>query len=454
MSIVQDFKYIKLIVDWVELTWKKPTGLILSIILTILVGDQILEVFKLPFTSHIIILIVFLLVVVAIWCESYFPRKTGRGKIGFIISLYCSDEEENKKIREDFIDRIKIQSKKGRVGQIFQFIELPMRLAKNIESFEDANKIRIKYKAIFILYGRVRARPLGKHQYHFIDLDGIVSHRSVSKPVQNKLIKEFIELLPSEIRIKQESDILAFNFTSDFIEIVAKYIIGIAALISGDLNLAELLFSEVNLEISNKNRKFPIYDKIFNRIPKRLSEVRLNRASMLYNEWKNTHNDNLIESIGVHLELINEKYRKNQVFGILYSIFLFLYDRDIDGSLNSLRSYCPRNEFTWQMNYSFLMAYAGDLPRVKTHIDLAQLYNPIPTTIADTEEFTKWILELEPKRFTLHYYLGFLNWLIKGDLELAIKDFALFVTQADKKLFRKEITYCKQRIALLEKRIK
>ena len=409
--------------------------------------------FKIQILQSYVIIFVISLCVLISWYLSNYPRKNKKGKIGFIISLYCSDEKENKKIREDFIITIKNQLLKGSIGSNINVIVMPSIISQKIETLEDAQKLRIKYRSHFMIYGRVRLREIENKKNHIIDLNGIVSHNPIPDSIQRQFTSEFGELFPTKIHIDQENDIFSFDFTSDFIEIVSKYIIGIAAGVSGDLLLAELLFHEVSSELSSKDKRFPIYKKLLDRVPLRIAEVQISRAQVIYRLWTKTYNKNLIETFGAILESVNLEQRRNQVFGILHSVFLFLYDRDIKNSILSLRENCPDRNFNWYINYAFLHAYSGQLVKVTRHFHIISTLTPNNDTIYLTEEFTSWVLENEPTAYTLYYYLGLLNWKVKGDLELAIKDFNSFIENADINKYRREIDMCKIRIPMFKKGI-
>ena len=57
--------------------------------------------------------------------------------------------------------------------------------------------------------------------------------------------------------ISEEDDLILFEFTSNWTVSTAKYIIGIAAAMSGDLNYAESLFNDLLNSIKTQDHNFP-----------------------------------------------------------------------------------------------------------------------------------------------------------------------------------------------------
>ena len=98
-------------------------------------------------------------------------------------------------------------------------------------------------------------------------MDGLVAHNPVPAAVTSKLAAEFGELIPRRVVISQENEVFAFELTSEWAETASKYIIGVAACISGFVDYAETLFREVQLKIPSLRGNIPAYTKLKERIP-------------------------------------------------------------------------------------------------------------------------------------------------------------------------------------------
>ena len=168
------------------------------------------------------------------WQWSKRPPKTKKNHLGFVVSIRCEDDKESRRVREDFVIPLRKLLRSSKRGQTFHFIEFPQHLSRQIHDLGDAEKLKTKTRAHFMLYGRVRERVLDGKDYHIIELEGVVSHKRVPEATQQILAREFSELFPRKVNISKENDLLSFQFTSEWVGVVSKYIIGIAAAISGD----------------------------------------------------------------------------------------------------------------------------------------------------------------------------------------------------------------------------
>ncbi|HXV12327.1 MAG TPA: hypothetical protein VD839_16130, partial [Burkholderiales bacterium] len=116
------------------------------------------------------------LIVELIWRFGRALPRTKRGKVGFVISMTSDDEKEAAKIRADFVVTLRRLLKAGRTGSTFQVMEVPEHHACKVVDMEDAQRLRLRTRAHFLLYGRVRIRNIHGKPHHFIELDGGVSH--------------------------------------------------------------------------------------------------------------------------------------------------------------------------------------------------------------------------------------------------------------------------------------
>jgi tetratricopeptide (TPR) repeat protein len=112
---------------------------------------------------------------------------------------------------------------------------------------------------------------------------------------------------------------------------------------------------------------------------------------------------------------------------LMYSIYLFVRNRDIDKAINELKKCKAVRDVTWKYNLAFLYAYKSDLKRAKLIYKSAFKGFSHPNITLQTEVFIEWILEEEPDKIQFYYCLGLINWFDKGDLELAILNFNKFI---------------------------
>ena len=296
-----------------------------------------------------------------------------------------------------------------------------------------------------VVYGRVRLRNINNKECHIIDLEGIVGHKPIAQEISDRLSAEFNELFPRKVQITTDNDLLSFNFTSDWTECVAKYIIGIAAGCSHDLNYAKLLFLEVQQKLEHLDSDFPIFQKIRERLPIRLAELNLAYARSYFERWRDKfYAPENYQMFAESIKSIPDSMPPIYEVFLLKGIEAFLTNRDIDKAIEYTKK-CKRFDGPiWQFNIAFLLAYNGRLSEAIKFYRKGMQYDVEPKTINDVEDFILWILEIEPKKYQLYYCLGFFNRHIKGDKETAINDFEKFTQETSDLQFQKEKRYCSQ----------
>ena len=392
--------------------------------------------------SLLALLLICFLTAVLLFIVWHFSRslpKTKKGKVGFVISISCDDETETKKIKADFVLTLRRLIKAGKTGSSFQFIEIPSFHSEKIVDVDDAQKLRIQTKAQFLLYGRVRVRQINKKEHHFIELDGLVSHKPIPDIVSKQLATEFSELLPRQVAISTEDDLLSFQFTSEWAELVAKYIIGLAAALSGDVVYAEQLYTDVLEKVTSNTNGFIVYEKLRQRLPIRLYEIYEARAANFYEKWATTHESHEIDNMGIMLLKIDFEKYKHPSIALLMSIYHFLHNRDIPMAQNWLNKYPKQyRNSTWQLNHAFLSAYEGDLRTAIRYYREGTRSLIESDIISKIEDFIYFVATNEANKYQLFFCLGFFNWKVKGDNKQATEDFEKFLHSGKETEFQNE----------------
>jgi tetratricopeptide (TPR) repeat protein len=400
--------------------------------------------FEVPTLINLIVCVVIALGIFIVWYLTNALPKTNKNKIGFVVSISCDDEQNHKIIRDDFIITLRKLITSGKSGKFFQFIEVPRHISSKVIDTDDAQKLRVKTRAHFVLYGRSRTRPINSKEVNYIELDGIVAHNPIPTEVQTKLSSEFSELLPRKIAIDKENGIFAFELTSEWTELVAKYIIAIAATVSGDLDYAELLYSEVQSKLLVSNRNITAFSKLNERIPVRLAEIHEAKATYCLNKWFMSYDMQLIEQMNIEISKI--KLRNVSIGTTFMRAFCsFLINRNVNEAISYIKS-CPKScrDAVWHFNLAFLEAYKGNLKRAMQHYRNTSKLNITIETINQLESFITYVINEEPEQAQLYFCLGYINWNLKGDNLQAIKDYNEFISQADECKFPDAIFYAKK----------
>lgn len=424
---------------FIKKNWHVKTGLLVSELAFVFFAATVSNLLNLDKSISITIVLLGMLTIWLFWLYTNKAPKTPSNKVGFLVSIYCSDEDDLKKIKEDLLIPLKQHIKGGKSGSIFHFMELQQHLAEECIDTLEAQKIRIQSGAQFMLFGRVRKR-IGEDgkQHYFFDLEGAVSHASVSEGVSKRLAEEFSELLPRKVEVLSENDLFSFQFTSDWAGIVAKYIIGIAAAISGDILYAEKLYDDVALSLADINGSFPIFLKLKERLPIRKAEIYEAMASAWHKEWTIDYDHKKMQNVYTWIQKVDIQQKNRPGILGLYAICEFVLNQNVDKSLEYVKKLEQPSNPIWQLNMAFLYGYKGQLKQAIRHYRNASQLNVPIDTINQVEGFINWVLASNPELIHLNYILGFFNWQIRGDSLLAKNNFEAFLESSDEFLYSKE----------------
>lgn len=249
-------------INFIKDNWYNWSGLVVCEFIMVAVATITMKFVSVPNIVTVIVDIVIIVILAIIWFFTTRVPRVPDDKVGFAICLSCSDDKVIQLIEEDFIHNLKKSIASSATGNTFHFIQLPRHFANSVSTVDEARKIMAKMRCHFILYGRVRERNIGGKQQKLIELDGIVAHTPVSTTVTSKLAVEFGELIPRRVMINQENEVFAFELTSEWTETASKYIIAVAAGISGFVDYAEILFREVQQKLPTLRGNIPAYTTV------------------------------------------------------------------------------------------------------------------------------------------------------------------------------------------------
>ncbi|HEY8098367.1 MAG TPA: hypothetical protein VIE91_01160 [Methylophilaceae bacterium] len=415
-------------VFFLKRNWYSKEGIVVAEIFSLTALICLTQMLSLGGLASAIFVFSFMVILFVFWLLSLQPPKTPKNKVGFLISIASSDEDDAKRVKEDLVIPLMQLVKSGAAGKSFYFIELPQHLAEKILDPDQAEIIRVKSRAHFMLYGRVRKRLFedGK-MYHFFEFEGVVAHQPISNEVSKVLSDEFGELIPRKIQIPPENDLFSFQFTSEWADLVSRYIIGIAAGCSGDIYYAEQLFDDVRDRLTTKDKTFPVFAKLNERLPVRKAEIYEGMATSIHRAWANSFDSNLIAKIPAWLDKIDLDQQQRPGVNALRAICAFVINKDANLAMSYVMKLQDKSSPIWNLNVAFLYGFMGDLKRSVQRYRAAARATIEIEAINQVEDFLNWAIEENPEIYQLNYCLGFFNWQIRGDILQAKSNLQRFI---------------------------
>jgi len=445
------------IFKFIQNRWEYKSTIIILILIVVIIGIWKFTGSKLNdlSTKEILFILTSALTLLIIWWRSTIIPKAKKSTVGFALAIDCETPEVEKSIKPDFIETIKRLINQGALERKFSVIEISQNISKRIHDNFDARKIREKARCHFIVYGTAKIREIDGSKKYILNLAIQVAHKPIPKAKSQQISKEMAEIFPGRLMIEKDNDYLTLEFTSEWIDCVSKYIIGIAATISGDHIYAESLFLSVHQNRHIQQSSLPQLKKIRGRLKVWLGEIYNYRASVVYEQWRNDRLPEQLKEMWSHLVQLRRFDPHNYSSRLLISIYLFVSQRDINGAIQELRKCRDIRDATWRYNYAFLLAYNGNLKKARKMYNTAFRQYCVRLDVPiQTEEFLLWIIQEEPDRIQLYFCLGLINWHAKQDIKQAIDDFRKFLESAGADQFPEEVRLAEAYIKTLEGRIK
>lgn len=408
--------------------WPRPVGLAIAWILSLSIGVGIGEVLPNQI-RHAPMLFALLLGVLAtaLWLIARRVPKCPEGRVGFLIAISVEDEKTQRIFQRDFVDNLEGLLRSGELaGRVWVGVVPQHQLLRPLQQ-DQAVALRIKTRSSFVLHGQVRTRKEGILK-HYIDLSGVVGHAETADHNKKNLTGEFSELLPRRIIAEEGSELPTFELTSALSSLVAKYIAGIAAYLSGLLDHAQQLYNDAETLAKRAAGAHPIAQKILDRLPTRRSELVITRARALYESWVDTRANSLLVAMDAELNKAPERAHELGEWKTLKAISLVASSGDDLSQIERLVEKLPDADPVTHMNKAFFdVVVRGDLRSAARRYRRAHELNVTVTTIEEVMSFLDWYKEYRPRiRCEVSYALGFIALHLLNDKALAKGSFDEF----------------------------
>ncbi|MFZ4632436.1 MAG: tetratricopeptide repeat protein [Patescibacteria group bacterium] len=429
--------------DWEKLNHiteeKLPEIKTLFIVLISLIGFfAIIDAFLSQFINLTIRGIFYLLLLLAwiiFWlCNKFVLPRNKKNKVGIVISIYSENEIERRKLKIDFISKLKKDFQKEGILNFSEIIFLKNHFSKIIKDSDDPlkvlEKINKKIKAHFYVWGDIKKRPDGDEgEKYFLSFQGYVIHRPISKSLSQDISRDFSKVLPREVNFLEKRSFKGFEASAELVHLAAKYIIGIAAFVSQDPILALKLHDGLK-EQFNIHKPLPSFlQDIVKRIPILISDetlwvARWHHANQRISETKSFLSRSLIEN--------NENYGT----WLFKAIIDFSIDSNIVEALKSVdkAEKYSSNSFEWMYSKAFLSFWTGNYDQaLKLCQKIKKLNYPNEeTTTEEVRAFNLQILNNDKSKPQLYFWIGYLSYFKEKNLCNALQDFEEFEKQAGK----------------------
>jgi len=399
------------------------------------------------FYVRLSVYLVVLFIVIAIWImyRNKYPRIP-KGKIGIVISLKMENDKQRERIENDFVKGLKNALANNELNSLFEIFVLDCYQTSNVikilqgysdkknellkqncelkgklekeKEFKDFRWLCKKIGGHFYIWGSMIERKDIENTY-FLNLSALVKHKPIDINVSNEVAKEFKKIFPREISFYEKMEVQSFKFASDFIHMAVRYIVGIAALISGDIIVAYQLHKDLSKEIDKIKPLPPPLKDVREKLDQIISIELLQKARLYYfikRDYKETKK----------LLMEAERFNPNDYsLLIMDSIFYFTIERDPVRAIKYLKraKKVSFNDFTWLYNKAFLHMYLGKYEKgYKDYRKLAKInhYFGEESIVDQCIEFNNKIYNDEGREQSL-FIIGLLYYIKKRNYPMALE---------------------------------
>jgi len=367
------------------------------------------------------------LLVFAVWIVYWFFNrlwipKCKPNKVGLILCIYADTTQAERALKKDFLLSIKKQIANEGLDATFEILVIKNHLSQKFNDSSLIKKLHKKTCGCIYIFGEVKKRKDGVDKY-FLSLDGMVLHRPIPQNVSNELSRDFLATLPKAINFNDEFSFRGFRISSDIVLKSVKYIVGIAAYLSGDPRLAIKLHEMLKNEISALPEKTPFDQTILSKIDLLLSSE---YAMLALYYFAKSDQTNARNNLATAFSIDQRCYRAL----ILDAIIAFAWDNDPERALAVTKKCHGFNMPEWRYNEAFLHFWIGNLATAWRACEKIKNCAGDQLTSLEVIQFNEQLLRTVNKPI-LYFWLGFNYYFKQSNLPLALWNLEIFEQKAD-----------------------
>lgn len=391
--------------------------------------------------------------------RAWAKHKTPKDCVGIVLVLAADSEEQHRELRTEFIASFRQLIKEATHAHSFEILVAPRRLAEELSDGADERVLRYfsERRGHLLIFGSVKPVDLGQGRMgRHLALKGYVRHAPVAQVVSKELAIDMTQVFPHRLLLVPEGRLFQFEAASEWLDLATRYVVGVAAMISGDLEYAETLLLDVEMKTKTARQlrsNSPSLRQLEKRVPERLIGLYVLWLHALNAEYFRTRRTQLLPRTEDVADRLLARDPSHYGAKMAKALCCFALRRDTRNARRII-STCKRNaDAAWRYSEAFLLAYSGKLTRAHEEYDRAFRARTNDLTLpVQCEEFIQMVLDAEPHQGQLHFCAAVINCFAKDDSAAAKRDFESFLSWAEDRC-PLERTFAADWIAKLELRV-
>lgn len=359
--------------------------------------------------------------------SKFFLKKRSK-KIKIVFAITTENEDDKNRVENDLISQFEKYLDDRGLLEIFNVAKLSKEKSAQIKTFEQSQEFLQNSGNHLIIYGSI-ARRNNVESGYILNLDATVLHDPLPNLISSEISKDFTEVFPKRVFFPEKIELLGFEITKEWLGIVTRYMVGVAAMFSGNIGFSFNLFSEIKKDLDNGRIKGEINDQFKTKIKFRLLENARAICNLLYNTYIKTDDIRAIQTAKPYLDLIEKDAPQDEQVITLGSMYYYLVKNDLTRSEEVLtRKIKHSKDPTWRLNLAFIKSMNGELDEAKKMYDKASKQKLASlSALAEIEIFISKEIQKNYTKIELLFSRGYINYKIKGDYQLAKDDFNEFI---------------------------
>lgn len=375
--------------------------------------------------------------------ERYKLPVTKKGKIGIVLSLRTESNKTKIRLKEDFVRRLNELILSNQLGNIIDIVLLKNHQAERLEPLFDKvageaaiantnrldpaiikewNDLRKKIRGHFFVWGAIKERDEGTY---YVETNGLVTHSPIPGQLRKAFSEDATSIWGHQFSFAKKAEYRGFLFSAEYLFIEAKYIIGIAAFISGDLQTAFRLHESLPNDLQ-QIRFNPNYERIRKRLTHLLAE-----EHALFARYESDS-----AKAAQHLDKAFQWDPHNYTAHLLRAINEFANERNPTkalGTINAIASFAGRDG-TWRYSKGFLLMYLERFEKaLSVYREITRhSYEGEDEILRQVYDFNVARLKIEPEKTQSLFILGFLKYKKDRNRKEALRYFEEFLAKAQK----------------------
>jgi hypothetical protein len=385
------------------------------------------------------------------WQRLFVP-KNKQGHIGIVLALKTEGDKAKQRLKNDFLSELRNYLANCKIHSI-TVIEYDNALSERIDGPQAAGVFLQRSRAHMIVYGSLSQRKIHGEDNYVFRLHGFVRHAPIPTHVSQLLAKEFASVLPSRIAFPEGEEMLGFELTRQWIGLVVKFIVALAALVSGSPSLANQLLKELQHEIPEvvAENEAPIVAELRERLPLRRIDALTSVLIVETRKFAHTRDRKYVLDLWPSFSELLELDPTNLSAKLTKAMWLFFNGQTPDAI--KVFGGETSKEVAWRYSLGFLLAYDGEIASSLEQYRRAFNAEVGTELLCDIVMFVTEVIEKEPSKSYLRFFRGAIKFRATRDYKGAQADFLGFLNSHDAGTYPKLSELAKNYLVRIENHI-